>query len=290
MSSLPKPIADPNNRRWVVGAIGLASLTVLAGVGRMMLYRAIERRAFVPGAGGNLKPDDLGVASRQFTFSSGDRILRASWVPADNPAGPALAVFHGDEECLADWAPVQALLHTAGIASFVFDYSGYGASTGKPSVSHLRQDALAAYEQFRAATPHAVRHHVMGYSLGSGVLLDVVQQLSPQPDGMVIGAGFCSARSAAVATGLVPWWMAWALPNPWNNVARMRSLALPVMLIHSRKDETIPFRQAEHLAHALHGPHRLVVFEELPHNAAIETPYLAKFWAPVIDWLNSGRL
>ncbi|KAI3589122.1 Bem46 protein [Cupriavidus sp. U2] len=277
-------------RRWFAGALGLAGLAVMAGVGRLLLYRAIERDAFGPGQVRTLQPDDLGVASRQFTFKSGDRALRASWVAAANPAAPALAVFHGDEECLADWAPVQALLHGAGISSFVFDYSGYGASTGTPSVSHLREDALAAFAQFRATAPLAARHYVMGYSLGSGVLLDVLDGLRPLPDGLVIGAGFSSARAAAVATGLVPGWLAWALPNPWNNIARLRASKLPVMLIHSRRDETIPFRQAEHLARAAHGPSRLVVFEDLPHNAAIETPFMKTFWAPVIAWLQGGRL
>jgi alpha-beta hydrolase superfamily lysophospholipase len=195
----------------------------------------MEREAFVPGPAGTLKPDDLGVVSRQFAFASGDRVLRGSFVAAKDPSAPALSVFHGDEESLADWAPVQALLHTAGITSFVFDYSGYGASTGRPTVRHLRQDALAAYAQFRAATPSAAQHYVMAYSLGSGVLLDVVNDLRPAPDGMVIGAGFRSARSAAVTTGRVPRWMAWMLPDTWNNVRRIRKLTMPILLLHSRQ-------------------------------------------------------
>ena len=286
----PAPSANFHYRRWLAGALGLAGLAMMAGMGRQLLYRAIEREAFVPGEVGTLMPDDLGVTSRQFTFASGERALHASWVGAPDARAPALAVFHGDEECLADWAPVQALLHAAGISSFVFDYSGYGTSTGKTSVSHLREDALAAFAQFRASTPQAARHYVMGYSLGSGVLLDVLADLHPLPDGLVIGAGFCSARAAAVATGLVPRWLAWVLPNPWDNIARLRMSRVPVMLIHSRQDETIPFRQAEHLARAAQAPSRLVVFEALPHNAAIETPFMKTFWAPVIAWLQGGKL
>jgi len=290
---MPSPQASPAQnpaRRWLVGAAGLAGVAVLAGFGRLMMFYAMERDAFVPGPAGTLKPDDLGVTSRQFAFASGDRLLRGSFVAAEDPAAPALSVFHGDEESLADWAPVQALLHAAGISSFVFDYSGYGASTGRPTVHHLHQDALAAYTQFRAATPNAARHYVMAYSLGSGVLLDVVNDLLPVPDGMVIGAGFRSARSAAVLTGKVPRWMAWMLPDPWNNIRRIRKLTLPILLLHSRQDETIPFHDAECMARAAHGPRRLEVFEDLPHNAAIEAPYMNRFWTPVIAYLKSGKL
>ncbi|WP_423194231.1 alpha/beta hydrolase [Cupriavidus sp. H18C2] len=286
----PAPPTPLSARHWFFGALGLAGLAMAAGMGRLLLYRAIEREAFGPGQPGTLTPDDLGVTSHQFRFDSGDRSLHASWVAAPDPAAPALAVFHGDEESLADWAPVQALLHAAGISSFVFDYSGYGASSGTASVRRLRQDALAAYTQFRAAAPRAARHVVMGYSLGSGVLLDVLGGLQPLPDGVVIGAGFRSARAAAVATGLVPGWLAWALPNPWDNIARLRALKLPVMLIHSRCDATIPFHHAEHLVRATQGPSRLVVFECLPHNAAIDATCMNTFWAPVIGWLRGSRL
>ncbi|RZT36460.1 alpha/beta hydrolase [Cupriavidus agavae] len=275
---------------WLAGAFGLAGLAAAASFGRLLLYRAVERDAFEPCPVGSLTPDDLGVASRQFTFHSGDRTLQASWVPAPDPAAPALAVFHGNDECLADWAPVQALLHGAGISSFVFDYSGYGSSTGTPSVRRLREDALAAYLQFREASSAAARHYVMGYSLGSGVMLDVVGSLQPQPDGVIVGAGFSSARAAAVAKGLVSRWVAWALPDPWNNIARVRKLRLPVMLVHSRLDATIPFHHMQHLARAIPGPSRLVVFEQLPHNAAIEAAFMKTFWAPVAQWLATGKL
>ncbi|AVA34794.1 MULTISPECIES: alpha/beta hydrolase [Cupriavidus] len=286
----PKASPAPNPyRRWLVGAAGLAGVALLAGVGRLILFRAIEREAFVPAPGGTARPDDFGVASRQFAFASGNRMLRGSYVAA-SPDAPALSVFHGDEECLADWAPVQALLHAAGISSFVFDYSGYGASTGRPSVRHLHQDALAAYAQFRAVTPEASRHYVMAHSLGSGVLLDVVGDLAPAPDGMVIGAGFRSARAAAVVTGRVPRWLAWMLPDPWNNIRQIRNLTLPILLLHSKRDETIPFRDAECLARAAHGPRRLEAFEDLPHDAAIEPSYMTRFWAPVIAYLKSGKL
>jgi len=282
------PPAGPRSLvRWLAGAAGLA---LAATLGRWLIFRAMERDAFVTGPLGDLTPDHLGVASRQTTFPSGTRTLHGSFVAAPERAAPTLCVFHGDQESLSDWAPVQAMLHAAGIGSFVFDYSGYGDSTGRPTVRNLRQDALAAYMQFLAATPDAVRRYVMGYSLGSGILLDIVGQLRPAPDGAVIGAGFRSARAAAVVTGRVPAWLAWMLPEPWNNAARIRKLRMPVLLIHSRQDQTIPFSHGEHLARMARAPSRLEIFEDLPHNAAIEPTYAAAFWAPVIAYLQTGDL
>ncbi|SDC76259.1 hypothetical protein SAMN05216345_103602 [Cupriavidus sp. YR651] len=290
MPSTPSPVTSRSGTRWLAGAAGVAGLALAAGFGRMLIFRAMERDAFVTCPLGELTAEALGVPSRQYTFASGDRELHACFVAAPDPHAPALAVFHGDQECLSDWAPVQAMLHAAGITSFVFDYSGYGASTGRPSVRNLQQDALAAYTQFVAATPDACRHHVMGFSLGSGILLDIAGRLQPPPDGAIIGAGFRSARAAAVATGRVPRWLAWMLPDPWNNAARIRKLSLPVLLIHSRADATIPFSHGEHLARMARGPSRLEIFEDLPHNAAIDPPHIPAFWAPVIAYLRTDRL
>jgi hypothetical protein len=38
------------------------------------------------------------------------------------------------------------------------------------------------------------------------------------------------------------------------------------------------------------APSRLEIFEDLPHNAAIEPAHAQAFWAPVIAYLQSGDL
>lgn len=273
--------------RWLAAA---ACLALLAGPGRLALFAVIEREAFGPKPAGAFTPESFGTPSRQIVFASSQRKLRASYVQAADPAAPALMICHGDEENLSDWAVVQALLYHEGVSSFVFDYSGYGASSGRPSVSNLRQDGLAAYRRFVADTPLAARRYVLGYSLGSGVLLDIVSSLSPAPSGVVIGAGFATARAAAVATGIVPPWLAPLLPEPWDNEAQVRKLTLPLMLAHSRSDELIPFANSERLASAAAGPHRLVAYNGLVHNAAIEGDQAARFWAPITAYLRSGQL
>ncbi|MGO4330890.1 alpha/beta hydrolase [Cupriavidus sp. 2TAF22] len=277
-------------RYWLAGG---ACVLLAAAVARHALFLAVESDAFEPkpaSAADALTPDRLGAPSRQFAFASGERMLRASCVLAQSAEAPALLIYHGDEENLSDWASAQALLYRNGIASCVFDYSGYGASGGKPGVRNLREDGLAAYSQFLAATPQAARRYVMGFSLGSGALLDVVQALQPAPAGMVIAAGFTSAREAAVVTGRVPAWMARLLPEPWDNESHLRESRLPVLFVHSRADEVIPFAHAERLAGAAAGTRRLVALDGLPHDAAIEPERQDPFWAPIVGYLRSGSL
>lgn len=272
--------------RWLAGTAGIA---IMAGLARHMLFRALEREAFVTPSSAPPGPDQPEATLQHSTFRSGSRLLHAAYAPAAPAQAPALMVCHGDDECLSDWAPVQAMLSHAGISSFVFDYSGYGASSGRPTVRHLREDARAAYRMFLAATPDAARRYVLGHSLGSGVLLDVAHGLTPAPDGVIIASGFSSARAAAVQTGRVPPRLAWLLPDPWNNAARMRRLGLPVMLMHSRADEVLPLAHAERLAQAASNLQELVLFDGMPHDAAILPEYLEAFWAPMVAFMLASQ-
>lgn len=289
----PQPESPPpasTSHRWLAAAAGIALAT---GVARYLLFRTLERKAFVTRTDETkdttpfTEPAKRTAIARNTTFASGKRVLHASFMPAANPAAPAMMVCHGDNECLADWAPLQAMLAAAGIASYVFDYSGYGRSTGRPSVRHLREDALAAYQRFIEATPAAQRHVVLGHSLGSGILLDVARRFDPQPDGYVIAAGFSSARQAAVQTGRVPAWAAWLLPDPWNNAARASQLARPLLVVHSRDDAVIAPRHAEHLARAARQLHALVMLDAMPHNAAIVPDHIAAFWSPILRFVHA---
>lgn len=275
----------------IVRRVAAATVVVLllAVAARPLLLAWIERDAFVTPPPGALVPDALGAPSQRLSFASGDRTLRASHVPVADPRAPALLIFHGDEEDISRWAAVQHHLYTAGVASFVFDYSGYGASTGRPSVKRLREDGLAAYERFVALTPTAARRLVLGFSLGSAVLLDIAGRLQPVPDGIVIGAGFASAREMAVATGVVPGWAAWLLPDVWNNEARVAELALPLLIVHGRRDEVVPVGQAQRLCDAARGSRRLVLLDGLSHDAPLTPQQARSFWRSVVGFVQSGE-
>lgn len=268
----------------------LLALVLLCSFGRQYVFSVIEREAFVTRPAGTLTPDLLGAPSQQITFRSGKRTLHASYVPAADDTAPAVLIFHGDEESIAQWAAVQKHLHDEGIASLVFDYSGYGASSGSPSIRNLREDGLAAYRRFVLLTPKSARRYVLGFSLGTAALLDVVDRLKPPPTGIVLASGFASAREAAIATGRVSEWIAWLLPDIWNNEERVRLLDMPVLIVHSRADEVVPFQHAERLCRAASGARSLILLDDLAHDAAITPEEAERFWPPIVRYLQSGRI
>jgi pimeloyl-ACP methyl ester carboxylesterase len=92
----------------------------------------------------------------------------------------------------------------------------------------------------------------------------------------------------AVATGLIPGWTAWAMPDVWDNEKRLAGIALPLLIVHSRSDEVIPYQHALRLCQAAQGPVRMVLLEGLPHDAPLDPARAAAFWNVVIDGVRNG--
>ena len=122
-----------------------------------------EERAVIPG-----------LSLSKHTIVSGKSRLDAVYAePADRlgrarPPRTSLLICHGIGEIVEWWLPLQRLLAEYGVASLVFDYSGYGRSTGRISARQFEDDAVAAFgylESLRPGEPVSV----LGFSLGTGV-------------------------------------------------------------------------------------------------------------------------
>src|SRR5260370_25203797 len=137
--------------RWVAVLIALAAAFV---GGRIYLLRRLEMDLIKVHRLGQRTPALRGLLFEELPIDSGGRALRSFYVPAD---GPSLLIFHGSGEAISGWVDVLELLHRAGIAAMVFDYSGFGASQGEPSLAHFHEDGLAAWDAFRVRAPAGER-------------------------------------------------------------------------------------------------------------------------------------
>ena len=173
------------------------SFTVaLTCISRVLLLRDRVLGWTGPGRRGNF-PDVL-VSTHSIT--SGNSLLDAVFVePALVPAQAAVLLCHGIGETVDHWFQVQRLLAVNGVASLLFDFSGYGKSTGRVDWSQFEDDAVAAFECMQRIAP-ALPHWILGFSLGSGIAAAVVNRVAATR--LVLFAGFTSFRDAARSVGL----------------------------------------------------------------------------------------
>jgi alpha-beta hydrolase superfamily lysophospholipase len=202
--------------------------------------------------------------------------------PARVPARAAVLLCHGIGETVEQWFGVQQLLATHGIASLVFDYSGYGKSAGRLHWEQFELDAVAAFAALKDLAP-SLPIAVLGFSLGSGVATAAIHRLAAHR--LILCEAFTSFRHAAVSIG-IPRPLARYVPPIWNAQPPLAECKLPVLIVHGEKDRLFPIAMARELAGMCEPPAEVVVVAKTTHNQPFRKPHLS-YWGPIIEWLCS---
>jgi pimeloyl-ACP methyl ester carboxylesterase len=224
---------------------------------------------------------DLSVSVH--AIRSGSNLLDAVFVESTNvPAQAALLLCHGIGETVDHWFPVQRLLAENGVASLLFDFSGYGKSTGRVDWSQFEDDAIAAFADVQRLAP-ALPASVLGFSLGSGIAAAIVNRVPANR--LVLCAAFTSFRDAARSVG-IPARLSPLVPPIWSAQESLRGCVLPVLVVHGEKDSLFPVRMARELV-ACCGPNAtLIVVPDTAHNQPFRKPQLS-YWGPIVSHLVS---
>ncbi len=222
--------------------------------------------------------DTPGLSATQLTISSGKNLLDAVFVqPTANPARASMLLCHGIGETVQHWFPVQQLLAANGVASLLFDYSGYGRSSGHPSATQYDLDALSAFQALKRLT-RPLPTAILGFSLGSGPAAAIVNAAAP--DYLFLCAAFTSFRDAVRAIGL-PAGFTPLVPPLWSAKDALRDCRVPILVVHGDNDRLFPVRMARDLASCCPAPAEAIIVPGCRHNQPFRKPDLA-FWGPII--------
>jgi uncharacterized protein len=219
------------------------------------------------------------------SIASGKQVLDAVFVNSvGEPARAAVLLCHGIGETVDHWFGVQKLLAAQGVASLVFDYSGYGRSTGRIQWQQCEQDAVEAFSALKVLLPETPVS-ILGFSLGSGIATAVLDRVSPQT--LILCSSFTSFQDAACCAGL-PQVLALLAPPIWNTEESLRRCSLPVLVLHCEKDRLFPSEMALKLASVCGERARLVMVPNQQHNDPFYLPR-HDYWGHVVSFLASDH-
>lgn len=173
--------------------------------------------------------------------------LSSLWFPPDDQAAAVVIIAHGRSTNICARASIAAKLHRDGFGVLLFDYRGYGRSSGRPSEVGLTEDAMSAYDWLRLQGIGAQRVIVLGQSLGDApaTQLSVARPVAA----LVLVSPFTSLPGAiADYVGLpllerLPW-----RQNRFEVAEGLTKLDVPVLLIVSRQDGLVPYANSRRAA------------------------------------------
>ena len=193
--------------------------------------------------------------------------LHAWWIPAAERSAGHVLYCHGNGGNIGDRVQHAELLRRAGLDVLLFDYRGYGRSTGRPTEEGTYRDARAA----RAALLErrevdAGRVLYLGESLGGVVAVALAQEAPPA--GLVLVSAFTSVRDMARRHyRFIP---AAAVPDAYPSLQRIRELRAPLLVLHGDRDDLVPLMYGQELFDAAPEPKRMQVLSGAGHNDLLE--------------------
>jgi fermentation-respiration switch protein FrsA (DUF1100 family) len=212
------------------------------------LYKPLPEVTYTPG--------ELGLDFEDVTFSTDDGVKLTGWyVPADE-SKPTILFCHGNGGNMMHRLDSINIFNNLGLNCFIFDYRGYGQSRGRPTEEGTYVDAAASYRYLtedKMIEPEDII--IFGRSLGGSIAAQLATNVKAQS--LVIESSFTSYVD--IGETFYPYMpVRWFAAFGYKTAEYLRDVDCPVMIIHSRNDEIIPFELGLELHEIANEPKRMV--------------------------------
>jgi hypothetical protein len=238
-----------------------------------MIYFPVKEIEATPGMVG-IKYEDVWLKTEDGTKING-------WFVPNKNSRKVILFFHGNGGNISHRLDKIGFFHALPANVFVIDYHGYGRSEGAPSEENLYRDAKAAYQYLISEKKFYPQQIVVyGSSLGGVVAVDLATK--KEIGGLILQSTFTSAKDMAVRMNpLYRRPIVW-IRSSFDAIGKIGKVRVPVLIIHSREDEMVPYQMSIALFEKASHPKKLLILEKGGHNDFIVTPEYIKDWREII--------
>jgi fermentation-respiration switch protein FrsA (DUF1100 family) len=220
--------------------------------------------ANVPGRELTATPGDIGLGYEDIAIETADGVRLHGWfIPGESRR--VVLFFHGNAGNISHRLESIRQFFDLGLSVSIIDYRGYGQSGGKTTEKGIYRDADAAWRYLtnERGVP-AGEIVIFGRSMGASAATKLATR--QQPLALIVESSFTSIPD--IAQEIYPW-----LPARWLSHLRhatrdhIGGVRCPVLVVHSRDDEIVPFHHGEAIFDAARDSKTLLVLRG-GHNDA----------------------
>jgi len=210
----------------------------------------------IPSREVEVSPAEVGLPYESVKLVTSDNVQLDGWfIPAPQARGVVL-FCHGNAGNISHRLDSLLLFNKLGLSTLIFDYRGYGRSQSKPSEQGTYQDAEAAWQHLtreRGVPPPRII--LFGRSLGAAVTAHLAAIHTP--GALILESCFTSVPD--IAADLYPFLPVRLLSRlDYNAMEKLENVPCPVLIVHSRNDEIIPYKHGRALYAAAKEPKRFL--------------------------------
>jgi fermentation-respiration switch protein FrsA (DUF1100 family) len=207
-------------------------------------------------------PEDIGLYYEDVFFDTEDGEHINAWFVPGTAGAPTILFCHGNAGNIGDRLEKISALHSLGLNIFIFDYRGYGASSGRPSEKGVYSDALAAFDYLQGREDINNKKIIAyGVSLGGAVAVDLA---SKRPvAALILDSTFSSG--ADMGKIIAPFVPSIFFSVKFASIEKIKDVLVPKLFFHSLQDEMVPYELGKKLFSQAPEPKSFVTVEGL-HN------------------------
>jgi hypothetical protein len=263
--------------------ISIAATLIIAYIAlALILYLSQTRFLYQPSRQILYMPGELGLDFEIVAFESADGVQLSGWYVPSEDAELTVLFCHGNGGNMSHRLDSINIFHNLGLSCFIFDYRGYGQSRGKPTEEGTYLDAEAAYEWLKKKKKvSSANIIVFGRSLGASIAAYLAAKVEVRA--LIIES--CFTSYVDIGKKFYPYMPIRLFAKfGYPTIDYVRRVDCPVMIIHSRDDDIIPFEFGQKLYEAVDAPSEFVeIFGGHNDGFLVSSEIYKKAW---IKWLQ----
>ena len=210
-------------------------------------------------------PTDIHLEYEDLTLITPDnKRINAWYIPAKIPENiqgnkqdtKTILFFHGNAGNISHRLETIKIYNQLGFNFLIFDYRGFGISTGKPSELGTYLDADTVW-QYLIDEKKLVPAQIIlaGRSLGGGVAAELAKKVRPAM--LILESTFTSMTEVSakhypfMPTSLI-------VKHEYETNLKLKDIHCPVVFAHSTNDEVIPFDHSQRNFAAANEPKQFI--------------------------------
>jgi fermentation-respiration switch protein FrsA (DUF1100 family) len=225
----------------VLGTLVVGGYAAVCG----LVYKHQDSLLYFPEDYMGSDPASAQLDFEEFSIEVAPDVTVTGWIVEKDPSAPWILQFHGNAGNISNRVPHLKLFSELGFNGVLFDYRGYGKSTGTPSEDGLVEDGLAVVKYLKEEKGVDRKFLIYwGESLGGAVAAAVA--VKEEPRALILKSTFTSVPDLASETyPFLP--VRYLSKTQFDTKNLVPNFLFPKLVVHGHADRLVPFHHGQRL-------------------------------------------